>query len=330
MKKILVPVVVSILICRFMYAQSDVTQVNLPKRIFIGDTAEVRYTFRSSVNFFSDMNNSETLREIDSKSLGFNCETDDYTVTKASLGRSGSLYTFSLTFIPWHTGDINFPPFDLARAIYGTTSFTFSIDIQPVPVSSILQKADDRTLRPPAGPLLLPGTVYALYAAAVIILFLLVVLIRVIVKWPVICNAREEKKILRSYARNAKELLRRIRLLGKAGTQISDIQFCSDLQRLIRRYLDFRYGYHFSTVITSQFMTVFNNVTAGTLSDKKQKAAEELVSVLSRTDYIRYAHDSIDSNRLPAEQYSTKLSEEEREQLLERIRDAVDSFEEVQ
>ncbi|MCK9169620.1 MAG: hypothetical protein M0P01_04325 [Treponema sp.] len=330
MKKILVPVVVFALLCGFMHAQSEVTQVTLPKRIFIGDTAEVRYTFRSSVNFFSDMNNSKTLREIDSKSLGFDLETDDYTVTKASLARSGSLYTFSLCFIPWRTGDINFPSFDLARAVYGTASFTFSIDMQPVSVSSILQAADDRTLRPPAGPQLLPGTVYALYAAAVAILFLLVVLIRIIVKWPVICKARKEKKILRSYARNERELLRRLRRLGKAGTQISDIQFCSDLQQLIRRYLDFRYGYHFSTVITSQFMAAFDKVTAGTLSDKKQKAVEELVSVLSRTDYIRFAHDSIDSNRLPAEQYSTELSEVEREQLLERIRGAVDSFEEVQ
>jgi hypothetical protein len=330
MKKFLAAAVIFILIRGFLCAQSDVMQVTLPKKIFIGDSVEIRYTFRSSVDFFSDMNDSETSRKIDIKALGIKNETDDYTITQTSLEHIGSLYTFSMTFIPWRTGSIDLPPFDLAHAVYGTGHFTFPIDMLPVAVSPILQKEDDMSLRPPNGPLLLPGTVYALYGSAVAILLLVVVLIRLIVKWPVICNARREKKILQSYARNAKELFRRLDRLEKIGAQMSDGQFCADLQQLIRRYLDFRYGYHFSTVITPQLMTAFDDVTAGTLSDKKRHSAEQLTAVMSRTDYIRYAHDSIDSKRLPPDLYEAKLSEEEREQLLKMIRDAVDGFEEVQ
>ena len=330
MKKLLAAAAAFVLMYSFLRAQSDVTQSTLPKKIFIGDTVELQYTFRSAVDFFSDSDDSAAFREISVKSLGFKYETDDYTVTKASLGRNGLSYTFSMTFIPWRIGNIDFPPFDLARAVYGTTSPDFSIDIQPVAVSSILQNADDTSLRPPAGPLLLPGTVYALYAAAVIIIIILAVLIRLIVKWPVICKARREKKLLRSYARNAKDLFRQLRRLEKNGPRITDGEFCAELQRLIRRYLDFRYGYHFSTVLTSQFMAAFDDVTAGTLSDKKQHAAETLTAVMSRTDYIRYAHDSIDSKRLPAGQYEAKLGGTEREQLLAMTRGAADSFEEVQ
>jgi hypothetical protein len=330
MKKLLITFAALLLILCRLSAQSDITQITLPKKIFIGDTVELRYTFHSPVDFFSDMDDSSASREINVKSLLFKDETDDYTLVKASLKRSGLSYTFSLIFIPWRIGKIDFPPFDLARAVYGSTSPAFSIDMQPVTVSSILQKTDDTSLRLPAGPMLLPGTIYALYGIAVVIIILLVILIRLIVKWPVICTARREKKLLRSYARNAKELLRQLRRLEKAGSNISDRQFCAELQRLIRRYLDFRYGYHFSTVLTSQLMTAFDDVTAGTISDKKLQAAEILTSVMSRTDYIRYAHDSIDSMRQPSEQYEAKLGNTEREQLINMIRRAVDSFEEIQ
>lgn len=330
MKKDTVSVLVLLLLSGLLSAQSDVTQITLPKKIFIGDTVELQYTFRSAVDFFSDTADSVTTREINIKSLGIKDETDDYTVTKALLERRGLSYTFSMTFIPWRTGDIDFPPVNLAGAVYGASSPAFSIDVKPVSVSSILRESGDTSLRPPAGPQLLPGTVYALYAAIIIIIIFIAVLVRLIVKWPVICKVRKEKKILRSYARNAKELFRRLKHLEKAGRTITDRQFCAELQRLLRRYLDFRYGYHFSTVLTSQFMAAFENVTAGMLSDKKRRAAEEITAVMFRTDYIRYAHDSIDSMRQPADQYEARLGGTERVQLLAVIRSAVDSIEEVQ
>lgn len=330
MKKLITAATVALLSGSFLFAQTNITQVTLPKKIFIGDTVELRYTFRSPVDFFSDKDDSSAVRNIDVKSLQFEPETDDYTLTKASLERNGLSYTFSITFMPWRTGDIDFPPFDLARAVYGDSSSEFAVDLQPVVVSSILQKSDDTTLRLPAGPLLLPGTMYTLYASAIIIIIILLLLIRLIVKWPVIYNSRRKKKLMRSYARNAKNLFRQLRRLEKSGERITDAEFCTELQQLVRRYLAVRFGYDFTTVMTSQFAAVFDRITAGTMSGKKQDAAESLASIMHRTDYIRYAHDSLDSKRQPAEQYAAQLGEQERKSLVAVLCDAVNTFEEVQ
>ena len=42
------------------FAQTETSQMVLPKRIFVGDTAELHYTFNSNVDFFP---NEETLDE---------------------------------------------------------------------------------------------------------------------------------------------------------------------------------------------------------------------------------------------------------------------------
>lgn len=312
------------------YSQSDITQITLPKKINIGDTAELRYTFRSPVDFFSGMGDDVSVRDIDVKSLQFPQETEDYTITKAVLERSGLLYTFALTFIPWKTGDVDFPPFDLAHAVYGNASAVFLIDLQSVAVSSVLHDPEDVSLRPPAGPLLLPGTIYFLYAAAVLVLVLLILIIRLAVRWPAMRDSRKTQKLMRSYVRNAKELFRQLHRLEKAGDRIDDQAFCAEFQQSVRRYLDFRFGYHFTTVLTSQLMAAFNTVTAGTMTDKKLNAAEALTAVMYRMDYIRYAHDSIDSQREPASQFAAHFGEDERSGLINMVRDAVDSFEEVQ
>jgi hypothetical protein len=329
MKKLYAAAAVFGLAVSMLCAQTDVSQSTLPKKIYVGDTVELRYTFRSAADFFADKDKSAVSRDIPVKALQFEIETDDYTVEKASLERSGLQYTFCLTFVPWRTGAVDFPPVDIARAVYGKTVPSFSIVLQSVTVSSILRSPDDTSLRLPAGPLLLPGTVYVLYAAAVALVIIIIIIIRMIVMWPAIRSARKEKRLLRSYARNAKDLLKGLRRLEKSGMQTDGRSFCTELQQLIRRYLDFRYGYHFSSVLTPQFMAAFNAVTAGTLSEKKQHAAELLTSVMSRSDYIRYAHGSLDAERQPADQYDTTLGSEERGRLLSMVREAVRDFEEV-
>ena len=37
-----------------IFAQSDIKQMSFPKHIYIGDTAEIHYTFGSGVDFFPD------------------------------------------------------------------------------------------------------------------------------------------------------------------------------------------------------------------------------------------------------------------------------------
>ena len=327
MKKLLILFCISICVSATGFTEDDTTQVVMPKTIYVGDRAELRYTFRSAVDFFADMNDSALSREIALKSLPFETDTDDYTILAASLERNGLLYTFRLFFIPWNTGSIDFPMFDISAAVYGGAAAPFIIAVQSIEVSSILQDQDEAQLRESMGPLLLPGTMYALYFAALLSVILLIVIFRLVVKRESVRDAYKTWKLLRLYAKNAKELYRSLKRLERAGKKIDDAEFCMELQQLIRRYLDFRFGYRFSAVSSPAIMDTFEKIMAGAMSEKTQSGAMSLAAVLRRTDYVRYARGSIDSKKEPAEQFAADLKADERSSLIRIVRDAVERFE---
>ena len=327
MRKLLIIFCISICAHAVGFAEEDTTQVVMPKTIYVGDRAELRYTFRSAVDFFADMNDNALSRQIALKSLPFQTDTDDYTILDASLERNGLLYTFRLFFIPWNTGSVDFPMFDISSAVYGGAAAPFIIDVRSVEVSSVLQGQDDAQLRESMGPLLLPGTMYVLYFAALLSVILLIVIFRLIVKRESVRDAYKTWKLLCLYARNAKELYRSLRRLERAGKKIDDAKFCTELQQLIRRYLDFRFGYRFSAVSSPAIMDTFEKIMAGAMSEKSQSGAMSLAAVLRRTDYVRYARGSIDSKREPAEQFAADLKADERSSLIRIVHDAVERFE---
>jgi hypothetical protein len=302
----------------------------LPKKIYVGDTVEVSYSFHSSADFFEDEDASRNSRKLDLKKLRIVTDCDDYTVTDVSLERNGLMYTLVFSFIPWTTGTVDFPPFDLASSVFGSSSASFMIDLQPVTVASLIQNDDDAQLRPPAAPLLVPGTIYALYCIAVAAVIALILLIRLAVRWRSIRDSHRQKKLRRAYAKNARELFRRLHRLERAGSKLDDASFCAELQQAVRRYLETRFGYRFTSVSTSQLMDAFDSVSAGLMSLKKQNAAESFAGILHRTDYIRYARGSIDSSREPADMYQAKLGDGERRSLLSIVKENVEAFEEVQ
>ncbi|UTD02056.1 hypothetical protein HRI97_02720 [Treponema socranskii subsp. buccale] len=327
MKKLLILFCITICVCAVGFTEDDTTQVVMPKTIYVGDRAELSYTFRSAVDFFADMNDSILSRKIPLKSLPFETDTDDYTILDASLERNGLLYTFRLFFIPWNTGSIDFPMFDISAAVYGGAAAPFIIDVQSVEVSSILQDQDEAQLRASMGPLLLPGTMYALYFAALLSVILLIVIFRLVVKRESVRDAYKTWKLLRLYAKNAKELYRSLKRLERAGQKIDDAEFCTELQQLIRRYLDFRFGYRFSAVSSPAIMDTFEKIMADAMSEKTQSGAMSLAAVLRRTDYVRYARGSIDSKKEPAEEFAADLKADERSSLIRIVRDAVERFE---
>ena len=327
MKKLLILFCITICVCAVGFTEDDTTQVVMPKTIYVGDRAELSYTFRSAVDFFADMNDSILSRKIPLKSLPSETDTDDYTILDASLERNGLLYTFRLFFIPWNTGSIDFPMFDISAAVYGGAAAPFIIDVQSVEVSSILQDQDEAQLRASMGPLLLPGTMYALYFAALLSVILLIVIFRLVVKRESVRDAYKTWKLLRLYAKNAKELYRSLKRLERAGKKIDDAEFCTELQQLIRRYLDFRFGYRFSAVSSPAIMDTFEKIMADAMSEKTQSGAMSLAAVLRRTDYVRYARGSIDSKKEPAEEFAADLKADERSSLIRIVRDAVERFE---
>ena len=217
--------------------------------------------------------------------------------------------------------------FDISAAVYGGAAAPFIIDVQSIEVSSILQDQDEAQLRESMGPLLLPGTMYALYFAALLSVILLIVIFRLVVKRESVRDAYKTWKLLRLYAKNAKELYRSLKRLERAGKKIDDAEFCTELQQLIRRYLDFRFGYRFSAVSSPAIMDTFEKIMAGAMSEKTQSGAMSLAAVLRRTDYVRYARGSIDSKKEPAEEFAADLKADERSSLIRIVRDAVERFE---
>ncbi len=301
-------------ISALVFAQSETKQMVFPKKIFLGDTAEIHYIFRSGVEFFPGE------QDVDEKTLhlatgGMSLETENYSITKAVIQRNGPMYTVVLTFVPWKTGKITFPEFDLLAAVFDVkSSVPFKIAIEPVEISSIIQKDEDFFLKGIEGPLLIPGTIYAVYAVALLILILLFLLIRIFIKRKEISLALKTKKTLRMYARNASKTLRQFRKLAKNSAKLSDEAFCLCLQQILRVYLSVRFSVNFNALATNQIFNAFEQNGISLLGEEKLDQVEELVGIFTRCDYIRFSHQSV-------------LNESERPGLIKRACTIIKVFE---
>ncbi len=154
--------------------ESTAQQILLPKKVYIGDTAELRCTFNSpDVNLKALVSNGARKLTFDSLSLN-----EDYAIKDISLSPAGvDFYQLSITFVPWKTGDLFFPPLTIEGS-------EVTVLFQPVNIVSLIS-ADEKnatTLRDTAAPLLLPGTSYKLYGTLTVFIILLILVIRIIVK----------------------------------------------------------------------------------------------------------------------------------------------------
>jgi hypothetical protein len=300
-----------------------VSQVLIPHEIFIGDVVELHYSFISPTVFPLGKNSSLQLELSGSplESLAGIC-----TVKQAVLSGKGNQYTLLLTLVPWKTGTIDFPVFDLFTLLDRKKS-GFPIALKPFSVSSLVQKTGSETFRPPAPPVLIPGTTYAVYAVVMLVLVFLVLLIRVMLNLKGIINFYE--KIIRhiGYNRNARLALRKLRKLQRTSACLDDRMFCDSLQAVTRSYLEYRFAYPFSAVTSDRFVVTFDMLMSGLLSPDQSRYVEILGRIFCRTDYIRYAGNSLDAARQPAQMYATVLSDKERNSLLSAVMGAVHFFE---
>lgn len=311
----------------FLYSQTETSQMVFPKKIYVGDTAELRFTFRSNVDFFP---NEDTLDEkpLLLEKLPFATDNEDFTLIKGMIQRNGLLYTVVLTFSPWKIGYIDFPQIDLIPAVFGSDSTVpFMIDPEPVEIISILPKGEDSSLRGIRGPLLVPGTIYVVYAAIILFIALLIFIIQTIVRWQQISARMKEKKTLRLYAKNARNALRQFRKLEKNSSKINDVAFCLAVQQIFRFYLSVRFGRKFDCLSTDQIAPVFDDITAGTMNDFTRETVSSVVEIFRRADYLRFAHDSLDSKRQPQQVYETKLQPDERKNMIANSRTIIKAFE---
>ena len=258
-------------------------QILVPKKVYIGDLAELRCTFNSpdpalkkltesGSNKLSLVSQSETVQE-------------DYEIKDITLSPAGvDFYQVTVTFIPWKTGAIQFTPLKIEDS-------ELVIEFQPVQIVSLVSTDSNNAtvLRDSAAPLLLPGTTYKLYGFLAGLVVLLIVIIRIIIKRKSILFYLDTKRLLRKYRKNKKHT---IRALHQIENNTEDTLSAESIQKVLRNYLEVRFSYPFTKAATSELMTGWQAATNGLLSDVKEEAFGDIAASFIRTDFIRYSKNA--------------------------------------
>lgn len=323
-KKILLSVVLFGLFSIGLFCQnasSLVVQTVSPQEIYVGDTAEITYTFYSPIAFPMGKEDSVPLELSDVFK-----DTESFSITKGNLSRIGNQYQLSLFFIPWRTGMIEIPNFDL-MTVMNRNSSGFVVELSAISVASILEKTGKKGLQPAAPPILIPGTIYVVCAIAIGGLLLFILLIRVLMNLQDVLHLFSKWIRYFGYGRNARIALRAVRRLEKSGNKIDDMTFCSELEHVLRNYLAYRFDWQVVSLTSNCIESFFDGFTAGTMPLAMSLQVENLGAIFRRLDYVRFAQGSVDSLRLPVNRYAAALEEGERLQIVNQTYDIIAAFE---
>lgn len=304
-------------------------QMMIPHEVFVGDTAQIQYNFVSQIDFFASADESkinENKISFGNKIPDFKKQEEDCTVTDICLSRNGSVYVFSVTFVPWRTGIIDFDPVDLnelCRLYSGGTknnleeSVPFIIDLKGIEVSSIAQKMGATSLRPAVAPILIPGTSYIIWIFAVVcVVFIIMIVVFLLKITVVVSNWKSFKASIYQRKNNRITKYRLKKLLDKSFT---DEDFACQWQKIVKEYLYKKFDYNFDSCTSSKIYQTIDSLTGNTLSGKKQICIEDMCSMFRRCDYVKFAYGSIDSKLLPIEDHAAVFSETERKTFVDKM-----------
>lgn len=286
------------------------SSVLIPKEIYVGDTAEFRCNLKTQLLLLPDGVEKETIEP------DFSTESSNCSVIRLELNKSSGGYDLSVFFIPWITGNVNLPEIDLrlfpSVEEIVPENVSMNLKLPHVMVGSLATKLQETDLRPPAPPVLVPGTTYVVYAVIALCVVLLIFLVTLCIKF----------RRVAAFFHNVAWQIRSSRNIRKTQTQLrklcrkscSDTEFAAELEKIIRGYLEKRFAHPFMAATTSEVSMAFDVIFAGMLSSEQQEAVDNLCDVLRRCDYIRYAPHS-------------ELNPDERGQLADSVRLLVMFFE---
>ena len=268
-------------------------QILIPKKVYIGDTAELRCSFNTPNTQISNLVAEGAvelplLNQTDIEESQFAIPHKDYEIKKITLSSAGvDYYQFTITFVPWKTGELKLPPME----IEGTGLI---LELQPVQIVSLVStdSSSTTTLKDSAAPLLLPGTAYKLYGSLAAFVIFLIILIRIIVKRKSLLFYINTRRLLSKYKKNKKQTLKQLKSIAgsaKENTKNSSRDNAEKIQKIIRNYLEIRFDYPFTHSVTSEMMKGWQLSTSGLLSDAKEEAFGDIAASFVRMDYIRYS-----------------------------------------
>ena len=286
-----------------IYVQTK--QSVFPRAVYIGDRAELRCSFKSEAVLTAGSVPSEAFAD----SLDFSVyDIKDISIQLVQPAPSSDAdnYTLVISFIPWRTGVIQLPDLE----IDGIGTFHF----EGIQVLSLVEQENVSGLRTYSSPLLLPGTAYKIYGGIAVIVILIVLLIRLIVKWRSVVFWFKNTKLQRRYARSRKNTIRALEAC--LASDENDAQLCTDIQKIMREYLELRLDYPFTKTLTSELSLAFEKATYGLADEKRYSAFENIIAVFVRTDFIRFSDPS-----------SASFEKGELEKLISSLIEAIDIIE---
>ncbi|HBD67792.1 MAG TPA: hypothetical protein DC014_00795 [Treponema sp.] len=306
-----------------------VQQVVVPKEIYVGDSAEVRLTFHTPVDYFALLPANQVRGNsvrLDTTLDAFTQKEKVCTVESAVLERNDFSYTIVLTLVPWEPGVIDFAPFDLNAACnFNSDEHINYVDFLPVTVSSLSQKMNVSVIRGAVSPQNLPETNYILWAIIVAGIVLVILLVLLLVHLSDFIDSVGGIKSRLGFIRNALRTKHKIKkLLTK---KIPDSLCAEQWQHIMRSYLQYRFASQFMSIPSNRIYSVIEQAVGGSLVQQQETSVAELSSLFVRTDYIRYALGSADAALLPVEEHCAVFLPDEKKQIVAQTLSLIDFFE---
>ena len=273
-------------LCPPMNAQTAL----IPKEVYVGDEAEIRFEFSYEDNLFvsGDTSLSVTAAALEASGAPAGLLSNpDYTVQKITLSGNAPLYVLSFFFVPWKTGSLDVGAFDLA-SVFEISVQPLPIDIPPVEIQSITAKTGEKNIRQPLGPLIIPGTTYIVFGFCALILIFTAVLVGIFLRLPRIRNFFNPLFARLFSSHNYLKACRGLSVLKKKGASLTPAVFCTRLSSIVRNYLEARFAHPFTAKTTAELTGAFSEFFACSASEKSYECMHNLYEVCARCDYLRF------------------------------------------
>ncbi len=274
----------------------QIKQNLIPKQVYIGDSAQLLCSFNSNSEILKALMADKDKITLPLENFIQDLDFTEYDIKEITLTKAGiDYYNLNLSFVPWRTGQLNFPDYRLFSE--NIENQEIIIVFEPFSISSLTEEKSITSIKDIEAPLLLPGTIYKLYGGIIVFIILLIIVIRLIVKHKKVIEFLRKRASIRKYRRNKKQALKQLNLLCKNKNE-EDVAAAEKIQKIMRKYLDIRFDYPFSKTVTSQMNDAFD--TFSTLSEKKLAACKEITGAFEKTDFIRFSpeHDFKDEEKL--------------------------------
>ena len=288
-------------------------QFVLPRNVYVGDTATIRYVFESNVDILCDGGGESAFLELPSDFPAFSAVSDKCMVKKASVSREGGVFTLEIEAVFWQPGDVFFPPLDLGKMVNaakeGVSAPPFRLDLECVSVGSIVASSGNPSFLPQRPPLLLPGTNAVLLIFSSLSILFFASLIFFLLKVRAVSAFFRNFFLVLSMRKNSRVSVRKFRRLLRDSPKIGDCEFALRFQTILRNFLEVHLGEDFSSTTTGDFSRAFSRI----FLDDVPIEFERFVDIFARTDYIRFARGLPDSDFIDTEEI------DERKNLVEEV-----------